>query len=760
MSAHFDLHTMFMVCSTLTIASGFCMVLVQLTGRPYPGFRHWTVGVLAQGVAYTLFAYAHALPHLVSTVVGNLFFILYSMLYSRGTRVFAGRAAPRLPMILGLFYAFSVTYYFSAVSPNLKLRVAAGALCFLPFYFDCAWVIWRDPAYRYAIVRHWLAGAFALFVLINPVRICLMFAFEPNRQEIWAQSDLQTLFMTVDTALSLSIVIGVCVLNFERASSKLKDQERLLIADVAARKRVEAVLRESELRYRILVERSPESVIVHRDGIIIFANPAAIRMFGAESIQNLTGKTFLDLVDPDLRAEVLAPRESNADRGAGDRMTETQFLRLDGTKFDVESQSASIVYDGAMATQVTARDISERKRAAAERQEFAHKLQETQKLESLGVLAGGIAHDFNNILTSIFGNASLARLELPSGSPAAENLTAITEGSQRAADLCRQMLAYSGKGSFVVRRLSLNRLVEETTHLLKISISKKAELRFNLSPALAAIDADATQIRQVIMNLVINASEAIGDHTGVISLNTSLAQVTRDYLREGGLVVTQEMPAGPYVCLEVSDTGCGMSPETQAKIFDPFFTTKFSGRGLGLAAVLGIVRSHKGALKLSSEPGRGTTFKLLFPCSTGTAETAAVDQVVKTTWRGQGWVLVVDDEESVRSTAAAMLRKLGFEVVLAADGREALAAFQAEPDRYALVLLDLTMPKMDGQQSFLELRSLRRNVPVVLMSGFNEQEVFSQFAEKGSLDFLQKPFGFEAMNKVVQGVLAGAPQPK
>jgi len=530
-----------------------------------------------------------------------------------------------------------------------------------------------------------------------------------------------------------------------------------ITADITARKQAETALRDSEARYRLLVEASPESFIVHRDGIVIYANPAAVRMFGAASDQDLIGQPMLDLIHPDFHELVRQRRKNVAELGSGGPPAEMRYVRLDGTVFEVESQSRAVMFDGVRVTQVAAHDISERKRSAAARQEFDRKLQETQKLESLGVLAGGIAHDFNNILAAILGNASLASLDLPPGSPVEDNLKAITEGSQRAADLCKQMLAYSGKGNFVVRNFNLNRLVEETAHLLKISISKNAVLRFNLQADLPAILADATQIRQVIMNLVINASEAIGTGSGVISLTTGVVAVNGVYLSGSGAIVAQEMPDGDYVFLEVADSGCGMSPETQARIFDPFYTTKFAGRGLGLAAVLGIVRGHKGALKLSSAPGQGTTFKLLLPCVAGVAESAAAAPAPKPAWRGRGCVLVVDDEDAVRRMGEAMLQKLGFAVVLAGDGATALEIFRGEPDRFALVLMDLTMPRLNGREAFAELRRIRPEIPVVLMSGFNEQEAHLPSGEKGRTSFVQKPFLHDELSRVVQGVLAAGP---
>jgi signal transduction histidine kinase len=384
-------------------------------------------------------------------------------------------------------------------------------------------------------------------------------------------------------------------------------------------------------------------------------------------------------------------------------------------------------------------DITDLKKADHERQQIERKLLETQKLESLGVLAGGIAHDFNNLLTGILGNASLAKMDLPDTSPLMPVIEQIELATHRAADLCKQMLAYSGKGRFFVQHLNLNQLVEDTTHLLNISINKNCVLRFNLATTLPAIAVDATQIRQIIMNLVINASEAIGTQSGVIAISTGIARVDRDYiatlLHPGGIT------PGDYVFLEVSDNGVGMSPATLGKIFDPFFTTKFTGRGLGLAAVLGIIRGHKGALKVYSEVGRGTTFKILLPCSDLTTEKAiSTPPMAEPVWRGQGSVLVVDDEETVRTVTARILETLGFAVVLACDGREGLEIYRREPSRFIIVLLDLTMPHMDGEETFRQLRHVNPGVRVVLMSGFNQQEAVSRFTGKGLAGFVQKPF--------------------
>ena len=396
-------------------------------------------------------------------------------------------------------------------------------------------------------------------------------------------------------------------------------------------------------------------------------------------------------------------------------------------------------------------DITERKRAEEERLRVEHKLQESQKLESLGVLAGGIAHDFNNLLTGVIGNASLALVDLPADSPLGECLREIEDAAQRAADLCKQMLAYAGRGRFVVENLDLNRVIRETASLLQSSVSKNAALRFDLAATpLPTVQADATQLRQILMNLVINASEAIGAGPGTISVKTGVLTADRAYLETA--TVGADLPVGDYVLLEVRDTGSGMPPEILERIFDPFFTTKFTGRGLGLAATLGIVRGHRGAVRVESEAGRGTAFHILLPSVDATATTAAPSFATPQRWRGTGTVLVVDDEATIRSTATRMLESLGFQVITAEDGTAGVETLRARP-AVAAILLDLTMPRMSGEETFREFRQIRADVPVVLMSGFNEMEAVMPFHGKGLSGFLQKPFTAATLQACLAEVL-------
>jgi PAS domain S-box-containing protein len=517
--------------------------------------------------------------------------------------------------------------------------------------------------------------------------------------------------------------------------------------DITARKALEEEL-------KLVIEAAPSALLkLDEQGKIILVNEQAEQLFGYPRAE-LLGRAAEDLVParfregrPDSKSGFFDSPSKATSVLPGDLF----IVRKSGAEVPVEISVNPVHTSGGPSRLVSVTDISERRQAESHRLAVERKLQETQKLESLGVLAGGVAHDFNNLLTGVLGNASLARTSLPTSAPTQDMLEQIEMSARRAADLCKQMLAYSGRGRFVVGPVDINRLVTDTTHLLKISISKSCVLRFHLAPSLPAVEADATQIRQIIMNLVINASEAVGDASGVIAISTGVARVNAEYLET--IRYNMDLKPGDYVVLEVSDSGCGMDEATIARIFDPFFSTKFTGRGLGLAAVLGIVRGHLGGLKVYSEPGRGTTFKLLLPSTTAPAVPPPVAaSEPDDSWRGYGTVLVVDDEESVRTVAARVLENLGYDVELAEDGREGVEKFRSNPAGYQLVLLDLTMPHMDGEEAFRQMRHMHPGVRVLLMSGFNEHDATSRFAGKGLAGFVQKPFEIDALMNSVRTV--------
>jgi two-component system, cell cycle sensor histidine kinase and response regulator CckA len=415
-------------------------------------------------------------------------------------------------------------------------------------------------------------------------------------------------------------------------------------------------------------------------------------------------------------------------------------------KFEYDSRGKPVKMNG------TIQDITEYKQVEEERRKLERQVQQAQKLESLGVLAGGIAHDFNNLLTVVLGHAELALNEISPMSPARRCLTEIMTAAQRAADLSLQMLAYAGKAAFTVERVGLRELVEEMEHLLKTAISKKAILNLSLERGLPPIEADPSQIRQIVMNLITNASEAIGDRSGVITVSVGATRCDAEYLQRAEL--HDDLAPGRYVHLEVTDTGSGMDAETQSRIFEPFFSTKFTGRGLGLAAVLGIVRSHKGTIKVYSEPGKGTTFKVLFPAFTEAGDAIrSPESSPPADWRGKGTILLVDDEESLISLGAQMLEHLGFTVLTAADGLQAVELYRKRGKEIDLVLMDLTMPRMDGAKAFGELRRLNPDVRVVLASGYAHEEVATRFAGKDLSGVLQKPYSLARLRELLVGLL-------
>lgn len=496
----------------------------------------------------------------------------------------------------------------------------------------------------------------------------------------------------------------------------------------------------AEARFQLALDAAPSGIILTDDqGKITFVNSQIERYFGYSS-DELIGQNVELLIPkshrknhPVLRREFLQNPETRP-MGSG---RDLFAVRKDSSEFPVEVGLNPIKTEHGIEVLAVVVDITQRKRMEEERLNLEKQLQHTQKLESLGILAGGIAHDFNNLLTGILGNADLALLELSPVSPIRKYIENVQKSAIRASDLSNQMLGYSGKGRFQIQALDLNQVIEEMTHLLRVSISKTAVLKYNLYEGLPAMEGDATQIRQVIMNLITNASESLSDKSGIISITTGVIDCDVQYLAETSF--DEGLEEGFYVYLEIADTGVGMDKETQSKIFDPFFTTKVTGRGLGLAAVMGIVRGHKGAIKVYSEKGRGTTFKLLFPCSDKPTIKLPHEAIDIGSYRAEGTVLVVDDEESVRAVARDTLERAGFKIVTAPDGREGLKLFEEIESQLSLVILDLTMPHLGGEEVFRKIRRLKSDMPVILISGYNEHELSSRFAGKGLAGFVQKP---------------------
>lgn len=506
-------------------------------------------------------------------------------------------------------------------------------------------------------------------------------------------------------------------------------------------------LHANEDRLRSLLKAAPVGMALTQQRVLQQVNEALCYLTGYSPPELLGQDSRLLYSDATEYERVGLELYSGVAR-TGRGSVEAHWVRKNGSLIHVLLNSAPIdPRDPATGFALTALDITERKQAEENRLQLERKMQQAQKLESLGVLAGGIAHDFNNLLTAILGNLNLAVDELPPHAPVLDELHAAEAATRRAADLAKQMLAYSGKGRFDVRLLNLRQIIEEMTHMLQVAISKKVLLRFHFADNLPAIQADTTQIRQVIMNLVLNASEAIGERSGVIAVATGAARCTRAELAT--LLVQEVLPEGLYVFIEVADTGCGIAPEALPRIFDPFYSTKFTGRGLGLSAVQGIMRAHKGAIKIDSQAGKGTTFRMLFPAAEQPLPASATASGAGT-WRGEGLVLLVDDEESVRATGGRMLERLGFEVITAMHGQEAIPLAQSHIERLACIVMDLTMPHMDGDETSSALRKQFPRIPIVLSSGYSEQDLADRFADRGFAGFIQKPYTLDILRATME----------
>lgn len=387
----------------------------------------------------------------------------------------------------------------------------------------------------------------------------------------------------------------------------------------------------------------------------------------------------------------------------------------------------------------------EEHRAKLERQ-----MQHMQKLESLGVLAGGIAHEFNNLLMGIIGNTSLAAAELPESSDLQEAFDDIEHSARRAAELTEQLLAYSGKGQYQVKNVNLSVLIRDMRQLIEVSLARNTTISFALAQELPCVCIDTSQIRQIVVNLIRNAAEAMEGLDGTVFIRTGVRECTRDELKR--MILGEECEAGSYVSFEVSDQGHGMQPEVLNHAFEPFFSTRFTGRGLGLSAVMGIVRGHKGAIEIQSQLGAGTVLKVFLP-----AVSAALEESDKpedsSYWQGEGLVLVADDEEIVRKLSARMLQRLGFEVLQAKNGAEAVELFGEHARDLKLVVMDVTMPKMNGLEACRKIQRLAPRLPIILSSGYSAEEASPSLNLPEGVVFVHKPYRLQELREAIQKML-------
>ena len=497
---------------------------------------------------------------------------------------------------------------------------------------------------------------------------------------------------------------------------------------LSAIKRIQALERQSNTIW----ESSGDGlVVVGMDGRILFTNPAAENLFQCPNEQ-LVGSPFEHQLIHGETKEILIHHPNKPARAA-------------------EMRVVPIEWENMPAYLTSLRDLSERRKAEEDRERHEMERQYAQKQESLGVLAGGIAHDFNNLLMSVVARAGLALRLLPPKSPIREHLQIIERSGLRGGELANQMLTFAGQTQLDFQTINFPQFLKDSKSFLRSTVSKRISLTFQLSPNVPPIRGDRSQLRQMLMNSVTNAAEAIGDQEGVIHISTSLANFsTTDF---GHYHIMGDLPSGPCVLLKIQDTGSGMKPELIPKIFDPFFSTKFPGRGLGLAALLGIVRGHGGTIAVKSNPGKGTEFIFLFPAihTPSPPNIPSLTLPLEPTSRTiHSKVLVVDDEEEVRTACSLILKEIGFDALVAQDGQAGEQIFERYREEIALVFLDLTMPHVDGGKLAEKIRGKDRTVPILVSSGYPEEEAMKHFSQSGINAFIQKPFQVEILIAKIQ----------
>jgi len=515
-------------------------------------------------------------------------------------------------------------------------------------------------------------------------------------------------------------------------------------ANEALERRVQertAALRESERRYRELVELAPDAVLVHQDGRIVYANAAALRLYGAEQPDQILGTAFLDRVPPEDRAAVQAWIE-RVQPGEGAPIQESRQRRLSGEVIRVETLASGIDWQGRAAIQAMIRDITDRKRLEAQ-------LRQAQKMEAMGTLAGGIAHDFNNILSAIIGHAELLEDEVAAKSQAWAHLQEVLAAGGRAKELVRQILTFSRQSEQERRPVALHDIVVEAMRLLRASLPRTIEFRQQLEPGRALVLADPIQLHQILLNLCTNAEHAMRERGGLLAVQLKTVEVDAEF-------ATGHPPLRPgsYAKLTVRDTGHGMTRQVRERIFDPFFTTKRPGEGtgMGLAVVHGIVVGYGGTIIVESAPGRGTRFDVYLPrCDAVEPLPIALEP----TLRGQNErILLVEDEPSLVQLWTTMLEHLGYQVTACSNGLQALECFRAAPQSFDLVISDQTMPQLTGERLAREILCLRPHLPIILCTGFSHTLTEENAKALGIRAILQKPIGRQELYLTVQRVLA------
>jgi PAS domain S-box-containing protein len=506
------------------------------------------------------------------------------------------------------------------------------------------------------------------------------------------------------------------------------------------------MLRSSEDKFSKLFYSSPDAILLMelQSGKVIDVNGRFEKLFGY-SRDELLGRPVhaFDMYSPAERQRFVSMMQElgmvdDVEFGLRDKAGNTIIVTASAELIDIDQvqHALTILHD------------------ITERRQTEEALRQAQKSQSIATLAGGIAHDFNNLLNAVLGQSTLALGKLSPESPAGGNISKAIKAAERAADLTRQLLAYSGKGKFLIEDIDLNTFIKENVQMLEVSIPKTAQLRFTFGTPAPVIRGDMGQLQQVVMNLIINAGEAMDTDPGFIDIRTDQVRVTQgdsEYWKYTG----SPLQTGMYALVQISDTGQGMKPEVQARIFEPFFSAKFVGRGLGLAAVLGVVKGHRGGIRVASEEGRGTRFDVVFPIVESSSRANAPSEKITPAVQGKGkTVLVIDDELSVLELLTDILTEAHFTVIGSPNPVDGIDLYRRHRQDIAIVILDYSMPGMDGKTAFGKLLELNEDVKVLLCSGYAEEQMESSFGDMRPADFIHKPYKPTALLERISSVLS------